>query len=533
MKTFRKLFYSMLAMSILLLLIGYRFLQFRVMDLTMGRDGHAIQLRNMFKDTRTEQGESEEMLLVSKTDYNFSDITHSPNSNLSHKVLIVDTNTQKSMDILLYPIMTFEDAVMEQYKHFKTFSSQKQLDFKQVDPLALSKIMKFKFTIQGVQICNQMTYRILQITETMKNGVTTEGGSGFLVKSSSHYLTVCPVIDHFNGSYSVMCPFYGPCSNISILLKHLQFSGFVGPTRVIERTIWKQDNICISPKDIPYKDFMTTFNSTGNLQTEDQELKDYLGTLAKPRGDLTGELGHWLQYKNRWRWIGTNGEVLPFERNKTLCTCYQKFKHVHLIGSSHQQFNTQCLSTLCQTSNILNDMFNQRFSPDIIKSFNETLASVRSDSSNPYAFIIQFGSWEMSKLAYQNDVITQHIPNFASHIQELYASKRQEYPHVKLLVMSAPALADIDKMGRRIVNRNNWISAVFAKTLRHHMESINVDFLDEFAFTLPLNTDCWCCPRRPSHHFAFFNKTTHTCIGDVGKAFMALFTLNVCPDIKV
>ena len=28
---------------------------------------------------------------------------------------------------------------------------------------------------------------------------------------------------------------------------------------------------------------MTIFNSTGSLKTEDQEFKDYLGTLAKPR----------------------------------------------------------------------------------------------------------------------------------------------------------------------------------------------------------------------------------------------------------
>ena len=527
MEMLRKFFYSVLAMSTLL--IGYCILQFRVMDLMIGRHGHAIQLGNMFKNTNIKQGESEEMLLVSKTNYNnASDINNSPNLNLSHKV-----HTQRSMDKFLCPFMTFEDAVMEQYKHFKAFSSQKQLDYKQVDPFALSKRMKYKFAIQGVQVCDQMTYRILQITETTKNGVKTEGGSGFMVRSSSHYLTVCPVIDHFNGTYRVMCPFYGPCTHVSIILKHLQFSGFVGKTRVIERTIWKQDNICISRKGIPSRDIMPTFNSIDNLKTEDQELKEYLGTLAKPRGDLTGELGHWLQYKNRWRWIGMNGEVFPLEGNKTLCTCYQKFKHVYLVGSSHQFINTLCLSTLCQTSNILNDMINQRLSTDIIKSFNETLTSVRSDSSNPYAFIIQFGSWDMSYWAFQNDLITKYIPDFASHIKDLYASRRHEYPHVKLLVMSAPALPDIDRMRSHVVRRNNWISAVFSKTLRNHMEAINVDFLDEFAFTFPLYNHCWCCHRRPSHHFAYFDKTTHACIGDVGKAFMALFTSNICPHIDV
>ena len=277
---------------------------------------------------------------------------------------------------------------------------------------------------------------------------------------------------------------------------------------------------------------MTTLNSIGNLKTKDQEFKDYLGTLAKPRGDLTGELGHWLQYDNTWRWIGMNGEVLPLQRNKTLCTCYQQFKRVYLVGSSHQYYNWLCLSALCKTRNIINDMIHQKFSPNVSKSFNQILTSVRSDSSNTYAFIIQFGSWDMSHLGF-HDVITKYIPDFARHISETYASKRHEYPHIKLLVMSAPSLLDRDPLKRVFLTRNNWALAVFAKTLRHHMEAIRVDFLDEFMFTFPLYTHCWCCPGNLNHHYAYFNKTTHSCIGDVGKAFMALYTSQICPHVSL
>ena len=505
------------------------------MDLVIGRDGHAIQLsteRNMFKYTKPEQGESEEILLVAKTNYNFSNMNHLSNSNVSLHVLLSDANAHRSMDALSCAFMTFEDAVMEQYSHFKTFSSRKQLGYKKSDPFTLSKTMQFNFIIQGVQICNQTTYRILQITENTKNGVKTEGGSGFMVRSYSDYLTVCAVIDHFNGTYSVMCPFYGLCTHVSIILKHLQFSGFVGQTRVIERTIWKQDNICVSPKDLPYGEIITKFNSMGNLKTEDKELKGYLATLAKPRGDLTGELGHWLHYKNTWTWIGMNGEVVPLDRNKTLCTCYQQFKNVYLLSSSHQYLNALCLSRLCKTSNILNDRINQKFSPDLIRSFNKTLSSVRSDPGIPYAFIIQFGSWDMSHYAFY-DVISQYIPAFAQHINETYASKRHQYPHVKLLVISAPSLPDKNPKRGNVMSRNNWASAVFAKTLRHHMEAISVDFLDEFAFTLPLYNHCWCCPEQHDHHYAAWSRQTHSCTGEVGKAFMALFTSRLCPQINM
>ena len=224
MAAFCKFFCTVLALSIGLLLsfIGYYILQGdEVMDLLTNRYGHTKQLnreaeRKVFKDTKTEQGESEEMLFVAKTSYNFSDINHSPNSNISHTV-VADTNTQKSMDIFPCPFMAFEDAVMEQYKHFESFSSRKQQGYKEANPLDLYTTMKFNFTILCVQVCNQMTYRILQITETMNNGVKNEGGSGFMVRSYSHYLTVCPVIDYFNGTYSAMCPFYGPCTNVSVV----------------------------------------------------------------------------------------------------------------------------------------------------------------------------------------------------------------------------------------------------------------------------------------------------------------------------
>ena len=255
MAAFCKLFPRVLAMSILLYFLSYYILPSDdIMDLLINRYRHTKQMnmeaeRKVFKDTKIEQGETEEMLLVAKTNYNFSDINHSPNSNISHTV-VADTNTQKSMDIFPCTFMRFEDAVMEQYKHFEAFSSQKQRCYKEANPLALYTTMKFNFTILGVQVCNQMTYRILQITETMKKGEQTEGGSGFMVRSFSHYLTVCPVIDNFNGTCSVMCPFYGSCTNVSVVLKHLQFSGFVGRTSVIEKPIWKQDNICVSPKDI-------------------------------------------------------------------------------------------------------------------------------------------------------------------------------------------------------------------------------------------------------------------------------------------
>ena len=227
-----------------------------------------------------------------------------------------------------------------------------------------------------------------------------------------------------------------------------------------------------------------------------------------------------------------NGEVLPLDNNKTLCDCYQHFKRVYLVGASHQEYNTDCLSYLCQTNNIHNNLPLQRFTKDVIKFLNETLPLVRTDSSNLYAFIIQFGSWDLIRYPFRN-IITEYVPTFARNIKEMYASRIDLYPHVKLVVMSAPSVPDNSPKTGRVVRRNNWALAVFARTLRRHMEKINIDFLDEFAFTLPLHTHCCSCPGKFDIHYARWDGATHTCTGNVGQAFMALFTSRICPHINM
>ena len=209
---------------------------------------------------------------------------------------------------------------------------------------------------------------------------------------------------------------------------------------------------------------------------------------------------------------------------------FQQFKRVYFVGASHQGINTNCLSHLCPRSNIHH--LKVQLSPNLIRFFNETLLSIQNDSFNQYAFVIQFGSWDLNSYVFC-EVIAKYIPAFARNINNIYTSKRHEYPHVKLLVMSAPSLPDKDPKKGNLVDRNNWMSAVFAKTLRRHMEAIDIDFLDEFAFTFPLYYECCTCPRTPNHHYSMWYPQTHTCSGNVGQAFMALFTSRICPNMNM
>ena len=154
-----------------------------------------------------------------------------------------------------------------------------------------------------------------------------------------------------------------------------------------------------------------------------------------------------------------------------------------------------------------------------------------TDLSHHYAAIIQLGSWDLNSHTF-GDVIYKWLPRFRDALQQMYSSKKGQFPRLKVLVMSSPSLPDAEPGGSHTLQRNNWISAVLANTLRRHMKQIGVDYLDEFSFTFPLYWYTCSWPVKPNHHYAMWGHAKRQqCNGPVGHSFMALFTSKICPDL--
>ena len=446
-----------------------------------------------------------------------------------------------------YPLQTFQETVFAQFQRDNkeslftwTNGGDKTIREKNVKTvMKLLEETKFNVTMKDMIVCDTAMFKELTITEVPRNGLhqhVGEGGAGFMVRSQSAFLTVCPVTDHFNGTYTVLCPVYGPCSNISILLKHINFSGYFGYTKVIEEYIWQQNDIC----DDEVYSFVKQLDKTNkpgynenksNIKIFDSEMMQHVSILPRVRGDLLGEMGHWFQYDKKWHWLGNRGEILPLTNNKTMCKCYSKFKRVYLIGASHQGINTNCLNHLCGVNNI--EKVDANFHDIVIRKTKMLLSYAQNDTNNQYALVLMFGSWDLTEHS-PRLLIDNYLSNFTMELNESYAQQRHLYKNVKLLVIGSPSLPDDLPDGSRRVKRNNWVSAAFTHKLKQHMASLDVEFIDHFSFTFPLYWYSCAWPKSVNHHYAMWlPQPRNLCTGRVGKAFMTLLTSKLCPDIEM
>ena len=430
-------------------------------------------------------------------------------------------------------ILSFEEAVAQQFHHIMglqpNFTHHTRLE-----SVIMQQWTQSSHTVHIGEVCiwNNMDYLQMSITE--KSGVEfSTGGSAFMVRIQHVYLLVCPVTDHFNGTYTVHCPMYGQiCANISILIKHTNFSGFNGETTVLEKMIWEQNKICnvkrtkiIFPRVTPAK-----------IHSTDSRLKQFVSSLPAPQSDD----GHWFMYKEQWRFLGRQGQILPLSYNTTMCKCFSKVYKTYLLGASHQHINQDCLLQVCPGC-LLEDIDTPEVR-NIIPTLTNILSNITHEhnDSRHYQVIIQLGSWDLNKHDFQ-DVIYDWVPKLQSAMHDLletYSALFQQH-RVKILVMSSPALPDAQRIGQTIgphvsrrVTRNNWISAVLALTLRQRMGSLGVDFLDEFAFTFPLYWYVYSWPRYPNHHYCMWTKA-HQCEGHVGKAYLGLMASKICPTVQM
>ena len=197
-------------------------------------------------------------------------------------------------------IPSFENAVTQQFNHIMRL----QPNFtrrKRRDDVIQAQWKASTRTVQIGDVClwNNMHYLQLSITEKSGGGFSA-GGSAFMVRIQHVYLLVCPVTDHFNGTYTVQCPLYDQRSaNISILIKHIDFSGFNGFTTVLEKTIWTKEYV---HNENTERYSLTQEGNSANsiyprvdpekLHSNDTQLKQFVSGFPAPLSDN----GHWFRY---------------------------------------------------------------------------------------------------------------------------------------------------------------------------------------------------------------------------------------------
>ena len=131
-----------------------------------------------------------------------------------------------------------------------------------------------------------------------------QGGSSIrTVAINERKLYSCPFVDHFNGTYDVVCRLYDECHNISIMLDYLDYSAFRWDSVLIEKLLFL-DSICRQP------------NAKHNYDP-------YIGWY---RDNST----------TSWRWVRGDVEVMTDDQ---LRSCITKLPSpVLLFGDSHLRY---------------------------------------------------------------------------------------------------------------------------------------------------------------------------------------------------
>ena len=138
--------------------------------------------------------------------------------------------------------------------------------------------------------------------------------SSFMLKggASLHSLAVnkkrlyyCPFIDHFNGTYDVVCRLYDECHNVSITLNYLHYSAFKWDSKLIAQSLFSA-RVC---------------------------RRHYAG-LRHDFGPYTG----WYRdnITASWRWVRGDREVMSDNQLRSCIT--QLPSPVLLFGDSHLRF---------------------------------------------------------------------------------------------------------------------------------------------------------------------------------------------------
>ena len=90
----------------------------------------------------------------------------------------------------------------------------------------LNNINLYKYTIIKVTKERNTQGNVFMIKETF-NGSFTEGGTMFeVLNSGQQFISVCPLIDLFNGSYLFCCEDHGFCGNITVKVIYHNYGGY-------------------------------------------------------------------------------------------------------------------------------------------------------------------------------------------------------------------------------------------------------------------------------------------------------------------
>ena len=347
---------------------------------------------------------------------------------------------------------------------------------------ALTSPNSYSFHVNYVTTTSCCAY--FTITENIKGkNISSAGGSSFLVTAiSNRHLVTCSTTDHFNGLYSVMCPLYELCVNVTAEVFYGNYGAFY------ERQ---------------YKESSTFWTHTPCKSNAINANKDY---------QLPNGYNGWYRSNKseEWSWVKITNSSLQKISNDQLRTCLNSVTiPVHFIGDSHLR------SVLFYLMKLFNDL-----SPELAatklrrsldyKNFHYDFSAHLTDDSNlefppffPRAkrllnqylfsqnrslpqnatkrqiFVFSVGVWDIAKESpeYLNNHVIPQLTDFMIKLHRL----AQTYEGKVIYLTSPPSFR---KFAKKEDGRNNAKIAAYNKLVIDAVRPHGVTIVNFFAMVL-------------------------------------------------
>jgi hypothetical protein len=197
------------------------------------------------------------------------------------------------------------------------------------------------------------------LQDTRKRTGSIRGGANFrTIAIGVNHLIACPFVDHFNGTYDIVCETYDPVVDISITLMFLDYENFFINCKRLLTVLWTGRLVCSYSENSGSASFgdpgTTLYRNAGDLGSLlPRNLRNPESKLARNPGDPGYTGWYRSSAQEPWQWLIKNQPVL------SECQCRQCLqrdtRHIVFIGDSHVRF--AYLYTLSLAGHVFTDRF--------------------------------------------------------------------------------------------------------------------------------------------------------------------------------
>ena len=344
------------------------------------------------------------------------------------------------------------------------------------------------------------------IIEFFKQKLTSGGSSFYGLAYTENKLALCTYTDHFNGTYTVLCPMSSHCVHVNLTLLHTGFSQYQGITKRLDHVLLDaqicatstQDCVTLPQHEYWYHDEHHTWkwHSDIDFPVTDEEMCKMLDALG--RLFMVGSSHMFYQYRYLLKTCLNSVHDLKHR------LFYVEAQYIYEIQKAIQAFMDPKTYNWCLDNGTVTDR-QSIFANRLWGGKTKALLSVCNYGRKMNTTVLfQAGSWDVSYKTFQPTL--KMVESSLEPVIEALSSFESSSQGLHFLMMGPPPIYPKTQYASC---RNNDMLHLFSHALRQICEKHKLRFLSVFEVVYPRYNESV-----DNSHYLHCGKT---CIGEVGK----------------